>query len=167
MNYWTTKKHKHIPKRESSIGSLRNDRRFSLPSNLLKERGIEGSDTIARASKALVAAGSWETVETGCLHNTGVLDGRIIGSPITKSRWLNVNHLILAPKLQGIAIIPTLPSIISRSELIKLQSWIFLHIRIRTTIFLGAMIMLRWNSSDSKQLERFRHCYHHTYVLVC
>jgi len=71
LDYWT-KKHKHIPKRESSIGPLRNDGRFSLPSNLLKERGIRGSDTIAAARKEIVAAGFWETVETGTLNNTGV-----------------------------------------------------------------------------------------------
>jgi hypothetical protein len=72
VDYWSVKKHKHVPKRESSIGALRNDGRFSLPSNLLKERGIRGSDTIAAARKELVAVGFWETVETGTLHNTGV-----------------------------------------------------------------------------------------------
>jgi hypothetical protein len=71
LDYWT-KKHKHIPKRESSIGPLRNDGRFSLPSNLLKERQIRGSDTIAAARRELVAAGFWETLETGSLYNTGV-----------------------------------------------------------------------------------------------
>ena len=71
VDYWS-KKHKHIPKRESSIGLLRNDGRFSLPSNLLKERGIRGSDTIAAARKEIVAVGFWETVETGTLHNSGV-----------------------------------------------------------------------------------------------
>ncbi len=40
VDYWS-KKHKHIPKRESSIGALRNDGQFSWPSNLLKERGSE------------------------------------------------------------------------------------------------------------------------------
>src|SRR5208283_2391123 len=53
VDYWS-KKHKHIPKRQSSIGLLRNDGRFSLPSNLLKERGIRGSDTIASARKEIV-----------------------------------------------------------------------------------------------------------------
>ncbi len=71
VDYWS-KKHKHIPKGESSIGPLRNDGRFSLPSNLLKERGIRGTDTIAAARKEIVAAGFWETLETGTLHNTGV-----------------------------------------------------------------------------------------------
>ncbi len=52
--------------------TLRNDGCFSLPSNLLKERGIRGTDTIAAARKELVAAGFWETVETGSLYNTGV-----------------------------------------------------------------------------------------------
>jgi hypothetical protein len=167
VDYWS-KKHKHIPKRESSIGLLRNDGRFSLPSNLLKERQIRGTDTIAAARKELVAAGFWETVETGSLYNTILVssDGRTIGSLITKNPWLNANHLILKLKLQGFAIIPTLTSIMSTSELRKLQSWIFLHIRIRCTIFLGAIIMFSWNSSESKQLERYQRCYHHTYVLV-
>ncbi len=71
VDYWT-KKHKYLPKRESSIGPLRNDGCFSLPSNLLKERGIKSSETIAAARKELVAAGFWETVETGSLYNTGV-----------------------------------------------------------------------------------------------
>ena len=52
IDYWT-KKHKHKPKRDSSIGPLRNDGCFSLPSNLLKERGIRGSDTIAAPAKRL------------------------------------------------------------------------------------------------------------------
>jgi hypothetical protein len=71
LDYWY-KKYKKVPKRESSIGALRNDGRFSLPSNLLKERGIRGTDTIAAARKEIVAAGFWETVETGSLYNTGV-----------------------------------------------------------------------------------------------
>ncbi len=71
VDYWT-KKHKYLPKRESSIGPLRNDGRFSLPSNLLKERGIKSSETIAQARKEIVAAGFWETVESGSLYNTGV-----------------------------------------------------------------------------------------------
>src|SRR5208337_4900588 len=71
VDYWS-KKHKHKPRRDSSIGPLRNDGRFSLPSNLLKERGIRGSDTIAAARKEIVAVGFWETVETGSLYNTGV-----------------------------------------------------------------------------------------------
>ncbi len=71
VDNWS-KKHKHISKEESSIGPLRNDGRFSLPSNLLKERGVRGSDTIAAARREIVAAGFWETVETGTLNNTGV-----------------------------------------------------------------------------------------------
>jgi hypothetical protein len=71
LDYWT-KKHKYLPKRDSSIGPLRQDGRFSLPSNLLKERGIKSSETIAEARKELVAAGFWETVETVSLYNTGV-----------------------------------------------------------------------------------------------
>ncbi|MGO9569160.1 MAG: hypothetical protein ACLP5H_16625 [Desulfomonilaceae bacterium] len=72
IDYWQKKYHKTVPRRDSSIGALRNDGRFSLPSNLLKERGIKGSDTIAAARKEIVAAGFWETVETGTLHNSGV-----------------------------------------------------------------------------------------------
>ena len=71
IDYWY-KKHNGSARRDSSIGPLRNDGRFSLPSNLLKERGIRGSDTIATARKELVAVGFWETVETGSLYNTGV-----------------------------------------------------------------------------------------------
>lgn len=72
LDYWQKKYHKTVPRRDSSIGALRNDGRFSLPSNLLKERGIKGSDTIAAARKEIVAAGFWETVETGTLHSSGV-----------------------------------------------------------------------------------------------
>jgi len=61
-----------LPGRDSAIGQLRKDEQFSLPSNLLKERGISDTDTIARARKELIAAGFWETVETGSLYNTGV-----------------------------------------------------------------------------------------------
>jgi hypothetical protein len=71
IDYWH-KKHKNVPKLKSSIGFLRNDARFSLPSNLLKERGIKSSETIAEARRELVAAGFWEVVETGTLYNTGV-----------------------------------------------------------------------------------------------
>ncbi len=71
IDYWSNK-HKHKPRRESSIGPLRNDGCFSLPSNLLKERGIKSSETIAQARKEIVAMGFWETVESGSLYNTGV-----------------------------------------------------------------------------------------------
>lgn len=71
LDYWH-KKHKGLPHRDSSIGPLRNDGCFSLPSNFLKERGISGTDTIARVRRELVAAGFWETVQTGSLYNTGV-----------------------------------------------------------------------------------------------
>jgi hypothetical protein len=71
LDYWT-KNHKHLPRRDSSIGPLRHDGRFSLPSNLLKERGIKSSETIAEVRKELVAAGFWETVETGSLYNSGI-----------------------------------------------------------------------------------------------
>jgi hypothetical protein len=59
LDYWVKKNHKGLPKRESSIGPLRNDGCFSLPSNLLKERGIKGTDTIARVRKELIEAGFW------------------------------------------------------------------------------------------------------------
>jgi len=72
LDYWLQKKHKGQPKRESTVGLLRNDGRFSLPNNLLKERGINGSDTIAKARRELVAAGFWETVETGTLQQSGI-----------------------------------------------------------------------------------------------
>jgi hypothetical protein len=71
LDYWT-KKHKYLARRDSSIGPLRHDGRFSLPSNLLKERGIKSSETIAEVRKELIAAGFWETVETGSLCNTGI-----------------------------------------------------------------------------------------------
>ncbi len=71
LDYWR-KKHKGLSRRDSSIGPLRNDSYFSLPNNLLIERGVKGTDTIARARKELVAAGFWETVETGTLFNAGV-----------------------------------------------------------------------------------------------
>lgn len=72
LDYWQKKKHKGLPRRDSSIGPLRNDGCFSLPSNFLKERGISATDTIARVRRELVAAGFWETVQTGSLFNTGV-----------------------------------------------------------------------------------------------
>ncbi len=72
IDYWQKKYHKTVPRRDSSIGPLRNDGRFSLPSNLLKERGIKSSETIAAARKEIVAAGFWETIESGSLYNTGV-----------------------------------------------------------------------------------------------
>lgn len=71
LDYWH-KKHKRLPYRDTSIGPLRNDGRFSLPNNLLIERGIKGTDTIARIRKELVAVGFWETLETGSLFNSGV-----------------------------------------------------------------------------------------------
>jgi hypothetical protein len=64
IDYWH-KKYKNVPKRQTSIGPLRNDGRFSLPSNLLKERGIKSSQTITEARKEIVSAGFWEVVETG------------------------------------------------------------------------------------------------------
>ncbi len=72
LDYWLSKKHKGQPKRNSTLGVLRNDGRFSLPNNLLKERGITGSDTIAKTRRELVAPGFWETVETGTLQQSGI-----------------------------------------------------------------------------------------------
>jgi hypothetical protein len=91
LDYWT-KKHKYLPKRDSSIGPLRHDGRFSLPSNLLKERGIKSSETIAETRKELVAAGFWETVETGSLYNTGVFRW--------SDNWLVYNQKSLAQRKQ-------------------------------------------------------------------
>lgn len=92
LDYWTQKNHRHLPKRDSSIGPLRNDGRFSLPSNLLKERGIKSSETIAEVRKELVAAGFWETVETGSLYNTAVLRW--------SDNWLLYNQKSLAQRKQ-------------------------------------------------------------------
>lgn len=72
IDYRQNKYHKRVPRRDCSIGRLRNDGHFSLPLNLLKERGIRGSNIIARACKKIVAAEFWETIETGTLHNSGV-----------------------------------------------------------------------------------------------
>ncbi len=72
LDYWNKKKHKGQPKRDTTVGPLRNGGRFSLPNNLLKERGITGSDTIAKTRRELVAAGFWETVETGTLQQSGI-----------------------------------------------------------------------------------------------
>jgi hypothetical protein len=72
LDYWLKKKHKGHPKRDSTVGALRNDGRFCLPNNLLKERGIAGSETIAKTRRELVAAGFWETVETGTLQQSGI-----------------------------------------------------------------------------------------------
>ncbi len=71
LDYWH-KMHRGVPKRETSVGPLRNEGRFSLPNNLLKERGIKGEDTIARVRRELVAAGFWETEQTGSLLQTGI-----------------------------------------------------------------------------------------------
>ena len=72
LDYWNKKKHKGEPKRDTTVGHLRNGGRFSLPNNMLKERGITGSDTIAKSRRELVAAGFWETVETGTLQQSGI-----------------------------------------------------------------------------------------------
>jgi hypothetical protein len=72
LDYWNRKKHKGLPKRSCSVGDLRNDGRFSLPNNLLVERGVKGSDTFARVRKELVQAGFWDVVETGTLQQSGV-----------------------------------------------------------------------------------------------
>jgi hypothetical protein len=72
LDYWNKKKHKGEPKRDTTVGPLRNGGRFSLPNNMLKERGITGSDTIAKSRRELVAEGFWETVETGTLQQSGI-----------------------------------------------------------------------------------------------
>jgi hypothetical protein len=72
LDYWLKKKHKGQPKRDSTVGALRNDGRFSLPNNLIKERGISGSETVAKTRREIVAAGFWETVETGTLQQSGI-----------------------------------------------------------------------------------------------
>jgi hypothetical protein len=92
LDYWIKKKHKYVPKRDSSIGPLRNDGCFSLPSTLLKERGIKSSETIAEVRKEIVAAGFWETLETGSLYNTAVLRW--------SDKWLLYNQQPLAQRKQ-------------------------------------------------------------------
>jgi hypothetical protein len=47
LDYYQKKKHRGESYRESSVGQLRNDGRFSLPSNLLKEMGIKSPSTVA------------------------------------------------------------------------------------------------------------------------
>ena len=89
LDYWY-KKHRGLSRRDSSIGPLRNDARFSLPSALLMERGIKSSETITKARKELVAAGFWETVETGSPYNTGVFRW--------SDNWLTYNQKPLADR---------------------------------------------------------------------
>ena len=117
LDYWY-KKYKNTPKRDSSIGWLRNDGRFSLPSNLLMERGIKSSETITRARKELVAAGFWETVETGSLYNTGVFRW--------SDSWLTYNQKSLAGrKIIDVSLKATgfchYPNITKYNEQIKAQ----------------------------------------------
>jgi hypothetical protein len=85
LDYWTNKKHKGLPKKETSVGPLRNEGRFSLPNNLLKEAGIKGEDTIARVRKELVAAGFWETIETGSVFHTAIFQW--------SDNWLRYNQM--------------------------------------------------------------------------
>jgi hypothetical protein len=92
LDYWQKKKHNGLPKRDSSIGPLRNDGLFSLPNNLLIERGIKGTDTIARIRKELVAAGFWETIKTGSLFNAGVFRW--------SDNWLSYNQKSLRERKQ-------------------------------------------------------------------
>ena len=92
LDYWQKKKHKGLPQRDSSIGPLRNDGCFSLPNNLLIERGIKGTDTIARIRKELIAAGFWETVQTGSLFNSGVFRW--------SDNWLTYNQKSLEERKQ-------------------------------------------------------------------
>jgi hypothetical protein len=90
VDYWVKKHHNQVPRRESSIGPLRNDGCFSVPSNFLKERGIKSSETIAEARRELVTAGFWDTVETGSLYSTGVFRW--------SDRWLTYNQRSLADR---------------------------------------------------------------------
>jgi hypothetical protein len=91
IDYCYGKKHKHLPRRSTSVGDLRNDGRFSLPNNLLKERGIKGTDTIARVRKELVAHGFWEVVETGSLVQSGVFRW--------SDNWLTYNQKSLQERM--------------------------------------------------------------------
>ncbi len=72
LDQWKKKNHQGQSYRETSLGPLRNDGRFSLPNNLMIDYGIKSSHTISRVRKELVAAGFWETVETGTLYQSGV-----------------------------------------------------------------------------------------------
>ena len=92
LDYWRKEKHRDVAARESSIGPLRNDGRFSLPNNLLKERGISGTDTIARVRRELVAAGFWEVVQTGSLYGSGVFRW--------SDNWLTYNQRSVAQRKQ-------------------------------------------------------------------
>jgi hypothetical protein len=92
LDYWQKKKHQHQASRDSSIGPLRKDGRFSLPNNLLKERGIAGTDTIARVRKELVAVGFWEVVKTGSLFGSGVFRW--------SDRWLTYNQVPVSKRKQ-------------------------------------------------------------------
>ena len=85
LDYWNKKQHKGQHKRDSTIGPLRNQGRFSLPNNMLKERGIKGSDTIAKARRELVAAGFWDVEETGSLHGSAILKW--------SDRWVTYNQM--------------------------------------------------------------------------
>jgi hypothetical protein len=91
LDYWH-KKHKGLPHRASSIGRSRNDGCFPLPNNLLIERKIKGTDTIARIRKELVAAGFWETVQTGSLYSSGVFGW--------SDNWLLYNQKSVAERKQ-------------------------------------------------------------------
>lgn len=72
IDQWQKKKHRGQSYRESSVGKLRNDGRFSQPNNLIKEMGIKSPSTIANVRKELIAAGFWEVVKAGSLYNTGI-----------------------------------------------------------------------------------------------
>lgn len=91
LDYWNKKKHKYLPCRTSSVGDLRNDGRFSLPNNFLKERGIKGTDTIARVRKELVVHGFWEVMETGSLVQSGVFRW--------SDNWLTYNQKSLQERM--------------------------------------------------------------------
>jgi hypothetical protein len=143
IDYWH-KKYKHIPRRETSIGPLRNDGRFSLPSNLLKERGIKSSQTITEARKEIVAAGFWEVVETGPCIILESSDGQTIGSHIIKRVSLNARKLIRIVNQRVIVIIQISLNITCRSRL---------HLYKKKSIVFRKMNILRWNSSKSASLS--------------
>ncbi len=117
IDYWH-KKHKNVPKRESSIGVLRNDGRFSLPSNMLKERGISSSQTIAAARKEIVEAGFWEVVETGTLYNSGVFRWSDNWLTYNQGSPLKRNGIDSSSKTPGYCLYP---NIIEHNSKIKAQ----------------------------------------------
>jgi hypothetical protein len=88
LDYWYKKKYKGEFKRLTTVGPLRNDGRFSLPSNLLKERGITSSDTIAKTRREPVAAGFGRPWKQERFNSPVYSDGQIIGSPTTREAFM-------------------------------------------------------------------------------